>query len=209
MREGRFLLRGLRCGHISEERRKAHLALTRERKTEILNKSVSMLQNAQGMVVTEYRGMTVSQLDSLRARLRENNASLVVTKNTILKIALEQVGMAVPDELLTGPVAVAVAYQDLPQTVKNVLEFAGTNDVFVVKGGILNQTVVDSKQLKTISELPPLETLRAQLLGMITMPMTQFLGLLNEPARGVVAVIKAGSEGLVNVLAAYSQKDAA
>lgn len=185
------------------------MALTRERKTEILNKYVSMLQNAQGMVVTEYRGMTVSQLDSLRARLRENNASLVVTKNTILKIALEQVGMAVPDELLTGPVAVAVAYQDLPQTVKNVLEFAGTNDVFVVKGGILNQTVVDSKQLKTISELPPLETLRAQLLGMITMPMTQFLGLLNEPARGVVAVIKAGSEGLVNMLAAYSQKDAA
>ena len=125
------------------------MALTRERKTEILNKYVSMLQNAQGMVVTEYRGMTVSQLDSLRARLRENNASLVVTKNTILKIALEQVGMAVPDELLTGPVAVAVAYQDLPQTVKNVLEFAGTNDVFVVKGAFstrLSSTASSSRR---------------------------------------------------------------
>lgn len=185
------------------------MALTKERKTEILDKYVSMLQNAQGLVVTEYRGMTVNQIGGLRNRLRENNASLVVTKNTILKIALEQVGMAVPDDLLSGPVAIAIAYQDLPQTIKDVLEIAGSTDVFVVKGGILSQTVVDSSQLKTISELPPLEVLRAQILGTLTMPMTQFLGLLNEPARGVVAVIKAGSEGLVNVLAAYSQKDAA
>jgi len=194
---------------IPEERRKAHLALTKERKTQILEKYVAMLENARGMVVTEYRGMTVNQLAALRARLRENNASLVVTKNTLLKIALEQSGMAVPDELLNGPVAIAIAYQDLPQTVKNVLEFADDSDVFVIKGGIIGESVVDSPQLKTISELPPLETLRAEILGMMTMPMTQFLGLLDEPARGVVAVIKAGSEGLVNVLAAYSQKDAA
>ncbi|NLE50930.1 MAG: 50S ribosomal protein L10 [Chloroflexi bacterium] len=185
------------------------MALTKERKTQILEKYVAMLENARGMVVTEYRGMTVNQLAALRARLRENNASLVVTKNTLLKIALEQSGMAVPDELLNGPVAIAIAYQDLPQTVKNVLEFADDSDVFVIKGGIIGESVVDSPQLKTISELPPLETLRAEILGMMTMPMTQFLGLLDEPARGVVAVIKAGSEGLVNVLAAYSQKDAA
>lgn len=185
------------------------MALTKERKAEILEKYVSMLQDARGLVVTEYRGMTVSQLDALRARLRENNASLVVSKNTLLKMALKQTGMAVPDELLSGPVAIAIAHQDLPQTIKSILEFAGTTDIFVVKGGILDQTVVDGAQLKVISELPPLETLRAGLLGVITMPMTQFLGLLNEPARGVVAVIKAGSEGLVNVLAAYSQKDAA
>lgn len=185
------------------------MALTKERKTEILEKYVSMLQDARGLVVTEYRGMTVNQLDALRARLRENNASLIVTKNTLLKMALKQTDMAVPDELLSGPVAIAIAHEDLPQTIKNVLEFANTTDVFIIKGGILNETVVDSAQLKTISELPPLETLRAELLGMMTMPMTQFLGLLNEPARGVVAVIKAGSEGLVNVLAAYSQKDAA
>lgn len=185
------------------------MALTKERKAEILEKYISLLQDARGIVVTEYRGMTVNQLDGLRARLRENNASLVVTKNTLLKLALEQVGMAVPDELLSGPVAIAIAHQDLPLTIKNVLEFADTTDIFVIKGGILNQTVVDGPQLKAISELPPLETLRAELLGVMTMPMTQFLGLLNEPARGVVAVIKAGSEGLVNVLAAYSQKDAA
>jgi len=168
-----------------------------------------MLQNARGLVVTEYRGLTVHQLEDLRAKLRENNASLVITKNTLLKIALEQTNMAVDDHLLSGPVAVAIAYQDLPQTIKNVLEFAGTSEVFVIKGGILNQTVVNSAELKSISELPPLDTLRAEILGLVTMPMAQFVGLLNEPARGVVAVIKAGSEGLVNVLAAYSQKDAA
>lgn len=185
------------------------MALTKQRKTEILDNYVTMLQSAQGVVITEYRGMTVHQLDNLRAKLRENNASLIVTKNTLLKRALQQVGMAVPEDLLSGPVAIAVAQQDLPQTVKNVLEFAKTTDIFVIKGGILNETVVDGKQLEAISELPPLDTLRAEILGLLTMPMAQFLSLLNEPARGVVAVIKAGSEGLVNVLAAYSQKDAA
>ncbi len=61
---------------------------------------------------------------------------LTITKNTLLKIALREVGMAVPDDLLVGPVALAVAYEDLPATIKLVLEYAGTNELFIAKGGV-------------------------------------------------------------------------
>jgi large subunit ribosomal protein L10 len=185
------------------------LAISRKQKKELVAGYIEMLQKAKGVVVTEYRGMTMQAIDELRGKLREKDAGFTVTKNTLLKIALKEVGMAVPDDLLVGPVALVVAYDDLPATVKLVLEYAESNELFVAKGGVLGATAVRSRDLKMISELPPLDVLRAQLLGMVTMPLTQFMGLLNEPGRQLAAVIKAGSEGLVNVLAAYSQKEAA
>ncbi len=185
------------------------MAISRKRKQELVAGYVEILQQAKGVVITEYRGLTMKNMDELRGKLREKNAGFTVTKNTLLKVALREVGMAVPDDLLVGPVALAVAYEDLPATIKLVLEYAGTNELFIAKGGVLGSTAVQARDLKTISELPPLAVLRAQLLGVVAMPLTQFVGLLNEPGRQLVAVIKAGSDGLVNVLAAYSQKEAA
>jgi len=185
------------------------LAITKERKTQLFEEYVGMLQNAQGVVITEYRGMTMKQLDDLRTKLRDFNSRLTVTKNTLLKIALKEVGMAVPDELLAGPVALAVAYEDLPKTITTVLELSGTNDLFVVKGGIIGADIVKAKDLDAISKLPSLEVLRAQLLGTIVMPLTQFMSLLEEPGRQIVAVIQAATDGSVNVFAASSSDEAA
>jgi len=185
------------------------LAISKQRKDEILQEYLDMLANAKGVVITEYRGMTVKQLDVLRAKLREAKSGFAVTKNTIFKIALKQVGMAVPEDQLVGPVAVAIAYDDLATTIKTVLDQASSNDIFIVKGGIVGATAVRGDQLEAVSQLPSIDVLRAQLLGMVTMPLTQLVGLLEEPSRGVVAVIRAGTDGLVNVLAAYVQKDAA
>ncbi len=180
------------------------MAITRKRKEELIQQYVDLLQNARGLVITEYRGMTVQNLDALRGKLREQKATFTITKNTLLKIALGEVGMAAPDELLKGPVALVVANEDLPGTVKTVLEFA---NLFIAKGGISGASVFAQKDLKALSELPPLDVIRAQLVGMATMPLTQFLGLLEEPGRQLVGVIKAGSECLVNVLAAYAAKE--
>jgi large subunit ribosomal protein L10 len=183
------------------------LAITRKRKEELVAQYIDLLQDARGVVVTEYRGMTVQHLDVLRGKLREQNSSFTITKNTLLKIALNEVGMAVPEDLLKGPVALVVAREDLPGTVKTVLEYAGENDLFITKGGISGEAVFAQSDLKTLSELPPLDVIRAQLVGMATMPLTQFLSLLEEPGRQLVGVIKAGSECLVNVVAAYAAKE--
>ncbi len=183
------------------------MAITRERKKELVAEYVKILEQAKGVVITEYNGMTVKDLDELRGKLRENNAGFTVTKNTLLKIALDEVGMAVPEELLSGPVALAVAFEDLPSTVKTVLDYGDDSEIIVVKGGILGDTVVQEDELEAISKLPSLDELRGQLAGMVTMPMTQLVGLLEEPGRQIVAVINAATDGLVNVLAAYSQKE--
>lgn len=185
------------------------MAINKERKQELVAQYLEILQQARGVVVTEYRGMTMKQMDELRGKLRENNARFVITKNTLLKIALREAGWATDDKLLAGPVALIVAFDDLPNTIKLVLEYAGTNEIMVLKGGVVGNSVVKADQLDALSKLPPLDVLRAQLLGMVTMPLTQFVGLLNEPGRQVVAVIQAATDGLVNVLAAYTQKEAA
>lgn len=185
------------------------MAISKQRKEDLVAGYVDMLQKAKGVVITEYRGMTVKQLDELRAKLREKNAGFTITKNTLLKIALEEVGMAVPDRMLAGPVALAVAYEDLPSTIKTVLEHAKDNELFITKGSVVGQSIVGAGDLQALSELPPLDVLRAQLVGMVTMPVTQLLGLFEEPGRQVVAVIQAATDGLVNVLAAYVQKEEA
>lgn len=185
------------------------MAISKKRKEDLVAQYVELLSNARGIVVTEYRGMSMPQLDAIRSKLREVNSSYTITKNTLLRIAMEQVGMPVPVDLLKGPVALVVAQEDLPSTVKAVLDFADNNDVIVLKGGMMGEDQFGPDKLKAISELPSLDELRAQLLGMMTMPMTQFLGLLEEPGRQVVGVLKAATDGIVNVLAAYSEKDAA
>lgn len=185
------------------------MAINKERKDELVAQYIEMLQNAKGLVITEFRGMKMQHLDELRSKLREKNASFTVTKNTLLKIALAEVGMAVPDDLLTGPVATVFAYEDLPSAIKTVLEYAEDQELFVAKGGILGETAISEDQLTPISKLPPMDVLRAQLVGMTTMPLTSFLSLLEEPGRQVVGVIKAATDGVVNVLAAYVQKEEA
>lgn len=185
------------------------MAITKQRKEELVAEYIDVLQRARGVVVTEYRGMTVKQLDGLRAKLRDANSSFTVTKTTLLKRALGEVGMAIPEDLLNGPVAMVAAYEDLAGMVKAVLDFSGDQELLIVKGGIIGTSIIEESQLEEISKLPPLEVVRAQLVGMITMPLTQFAGLLEEPGRQLVYVVKAGSEGLVNVLAAYSQKQEA
>ncbi len=182
------------------------MAINRKRKEELVAQYTEMLKEARGVVITEYRGMTMSQLDELRGKLREKNASFTVTKNTLFQIALQEVGMAIPEDMLTGPVATVFAFEDLPATVKIVLEYAKTHEIFITKGGVIGSSVISKAQLEPISELPPLDTLRAELVGMVTMPMQSFLGLLEEPGRQFVGVIKAATDGVVNVLAAYVAK---
>jgi large subunit ribosomal protein L10 len=185
------------------------LAINKERKQELVAQYVELLQRTEGLVITEYRGMTMGNLDELRRKLREQNAQFTITKNTLFKIALREVGMIVPDDLLSGPVATVFAFQDLPSAVKTLLEFASEQELLVVKGGILGETIISPAELKPLSELPPMDVLRAQMAGMVTMPLASFMSLLEEPSRQVVGVLRAATEGVVNVLAAYSQKEEA
>ena len=172
------------------------MAITKERKDELVALYGEILQHTAGFVVTEFRYLSMKEVTELRGKLRASGAQFMVTKNTLLKIALEQHGWPVPDELLVGPVAVAFADGNFPDMAKAVLEYAKEREgKLTVKGGVMTGHIMNAKQIQMISELPSLDELRAQLAG-----------LLVQPATGLVSILNSATGQLVNVLHAYVQE---
>lgn len=183
------------------------MAITRERKDEIVAQYAELLDGASGLVVTEYRGMNVDKINDIRKALRQVGASYVVTKNRLLKLALENAGFSTGDVLLTGPVAVSFTREDLPAMVKVLLDKSRENEQLILKGAIIGQSVLKEADLKTLSELPSLDQLRAQILGLLTQPAQGLVSVIAAPSQGLVGVLDSASHMLANVLAAYAAKD--
>lgn len=167
------------------------MAINKARKDELVAKYVEMLERSEGVVITEYRGLSMARFNTIRAKLRETGAGYNVTKNTLFRIALNQVGLAVPEELLNGPVAVGFAYENFTGTIKALIDSTKDSELLILKGAILQQTVFPQGQLKTLSELPSLPDLRSMLLGLLVQPASQLVSLTVAPQRDVVSVIAA------------------
>lgn len=169
------------------------MPLSKERKTEILADYIEMLNNCAGIIVTEYRGLSVSKFQSIRAKLREKGATYSVTKNTLLKIALKEVGMACPEDLLKGPVAVSFASveQGVAGAVKTLMDSRKDFEQLILKGAIIDTDVFGENDIEMLSTLPSLSEIRAQLIGMLVQPASQLLSLLEAPQRDLVNVLHA------------------
>jgi large subunit ribosomal protein L10 len=171
------------------------LTITRERKEELLAAYTEMLSGSTGgIIITENRGMTVAQVADLRNRLRQStDARFVVTKNTLLRIALENSGWAVPLDMLQGATAVAFANGNVPGVMKVLQGFVKDNpEKLAIRGGILEmQTVFGEKDIDAVASMPTMEEIRAQLAGLIVQPAAQLAGLLNSATAQVVNVIQA------------------
>ncbi len=167
------------------------MAITKAEKSDILKDYLEMLGKAHGLVITEYRGMGMKNFNAVRSALRGLQGTYTVTKNTLLKLALRETGLPVPDELLTGPTAIAVAYGDVGSVTKAVLQRAKEDDLLVLKGAIMGQTVFRADQLEALSTLPTLDEARAMLIGTLQQPAVRLASLLTQPAQGVAMVLKA------------------
>ncbi|MDZ4765865.1 MAG: 50S ribosomal protein L10 [Chloroflexota bacterium] len=168
------------------------MAITRERKEELVSIYTQLLQGTDGFIVTEYRGLTVAKLFDLRNKLREVSGTYAITKNTLFTIALRENGWVVPESLLMGPVAIAFGNGNLPAVAKVVQGFIKDNaDVFIVKGGIIANSVFYAGDLEKITSLPTMEEIRAQLAGLIVQPASQLAGILQAATSQVVNVVQA------------------
>ncbi len=175
------------------------MAITRERKAELVALYGDLLSATNGFIVTEYRGLKFDQVRDLRARLRDAQGRYVVTKNTLFTIALQQAGWPVPAELLLGPTAVAFGDGNMPAVAKIILAFAKENvEVFKIKGGVLAGQIISDKQVEAVATLPSIDELRAQIAGLIV-----------QPASGLVGVFNAATAQVVQVLQAYVQANSA
>lgn len=168
------------------------MPLTRERKEELVEAMASELGAAQAIIVTHYRGLDVAELTELRGKLRASGASYHVIKNRLLRRAFALAELeAPPDELLTGPTAVAVLGEDLSGPSKAILEFAKKHEMLQVIGGIMSNQPMDAKGVEALSKLPTRDELLAQIVGVIQAPQRNLVSLLAAPARDLARVIDA------------------
>jgi large subunit ribosomal protein L10 len=151
------------------------------------------LRSAQTLMVADYRGLTMSEIDELRTRLLEAGARFTVVKNTLTKLAAEAAGTKDVLELIDGPTAIAFldANGDPAAVAKVLNETARARDVLVIRGGILDGSLVGDADIKRLATLPPAEILRAQLVGAVAGPLTTVVGLFTAPLRDLVGVIDA------------------
>ncbi|QIK67590.1 50S ribosomal protein L10 [Nocardioides sp. HDW12B] len=141
---------------------------------------VDSFQESTGAVLTEYRGLTVKQLQDLRSSLGEN-AHYAVVKNTLTQIAAKEAGVAGFDDLLTGPTAIAFINGDVVEAAKGLRDFAKANPALVIKGGYLDGRTVDVSEISKIADLESREVLLAKLAGGMLASLSQAAALFQAP----------------------------
>jgi large subunit ribosomal protein L10 len=163
----------------------------------VLANSTAVFADTSFVLVAQNKGLTVADVSELRRRMRAAGATYKVAKNRLATLALEGTRFDGVKPLLKGPTALAWS-MDPVAVAKTAVEFAKTNDKFVVLGGALGTQTLGADGVKALAELPSLETLRAQLVGLIQTPATRIAAVLQAPG-GQVA----------RVLSAYAKKDEA
>jgi large subunit ribosomal protein L10 len=141
---------------------------------------VESFQESAGAVLTEYRGLTVKQLQDLRRALGEN-ANYAVVKNTLTQIAATEAGVEGFDSLLTGPTAIAFINGDVVEAAKGLRDFAKANPALVIKGGVLDGNLLDATEIARLADLESREVLLARLAGGMLASLSQAVYLFNAP----------------------------
>lgn len=170
------------------------MALTKERKNELITHYSDWVSRSKALVLTQYIGLTMKDIDSLRVKIRENGGEFHIIKNTLAKLAFEQAGLPIPEGQFEGSTAIVFAFTDAPAMVKIVTEFAKTSEFLKIKGGYLEKQSLSPEGVKAVAELPPLPVVRAQLLGTLLAPAGKLVRTLAEPGRMIAAVIQAYAE---------------
>jgi large subunit ribosomal protein L10 len=167
--------------------------MLKEQKTRVVEQLTERLRDTETLMVADYRGLTMPEIDELRSKLLEAGARFTVVKNTLTRRAAEAAGRQEVLELIDGPTAIAfLDSEGDPAAVAKILnDTARTNDVLVIRGGLLEGTVVGDVEIKRLATLPSADVLRAQLVGAVAGPLTTVVGLFAAPLRDLVGVIDA------------------
>jgi large subunit ribosomal protein L10 len=172
------------------------LAISKEKKQELVKSYAEEFSRSQAAFLTGYRGLTVAELNRLRNKMREAGSGYHVVKNRLVRLALMEAGLSVPEEFLQGPTAIGFCYDDVVAPAKVLTEYAKESKVLTIKGGILGERVMDVQAISSLADLPPRDVLLTQLLSGIQSPMTGLIHVLSGTLRGLVTVLKARADQL-------------
>ena len=167
------------------------MAISKERKEEVLTTYTDWMKRSQAVILVEYTGVKMKDLDNIRNKIRESGGEFHVVKNTLARRAFADNGMKVSDDLLVKSTAVSFAFTDPASTAKALRDATKGNEFVKVKGGFMSGQALNAAQVTALADMPPLPVVRAQLLGVLLAPAGKLVRTIAEPARGLAAVVKA------------------
>lgn len=170
------------------------MAKSKQQKEAMLAQYIEWLGKSQAVVLVEYTGVTMKDLDAIRAKVREAGGEFHIVKNTLVKLALEKAGYTVPADYTLKSTALGFGYNDVAGFTKVLTEATRNMEAIKIKGGFMGHETLNPAQVKALASLPPLPVVRAQLLGMLSAPAGKLVRTLAEPGRRVASVLKAYSD---------------
>ena len=172
--------------------------MKKQDKEKVIADLTERLRTSETLLVADYRGLTMPQIDALRSRLLESGARFTVVKNTLTRRAAEAAGAEALLALLEGPSAIAFLETDgdMVAAAKALADSARETKVLAIRGGVMQGRTLTAEEIETLATLPALDVLRGQVLGAIVAPLTTFVALLNAPLQDLIGLIDARIEQL-------------
>lgn len=172
------------------------MAISKQRKDELVAQYIDLINNSKAIFVTDYTGMTVKSMEKMRREIRDANGAFHVIKNTLLKHALEETNKPVPEELFLGQVATGFAIAEVPSLAKKLVDLAKDEEHLTLKGAIFGEDILSVEDVEALAKLPSLPEVRSQIIG-----------LINTPAQNLAGVVASAVRQVVNVIDAYAKSE--
>jgi large subunit ribosomal protein L10 len=181
----------------------------KEDKERVVAELTERLRTSETLIVADYRGLTMPQIDELRGKLLEQGARFSVVKNTLTRRAAEAAGADALLALLDGPTAIAFLESggDAVAVAKALADAARTTRVLTIRGGLLEGRPIEGTAVEELAKLPPADVLRGQVLGAITAPLTAIVGLFTAPLQDLYGLLDARIEQLGGAQASAEQPE--
>ena len=155
--------------------------MNKEQKKNYISEMSAQFEKSEAVIVTHYQGLSVSQLDDLRKKMREHGIKFKITKNRITKLALGNTKMKDISNLFNGPTAVAIS-EDAITSAKILTKFSKENENLKIIGGIMGSDILDVEGVKNVATLPTLDEARAKIVGILRSPAQKIVSILLAPA---------------------------
>ena len=166
--------------------------MSREKKTQIIDSLQQVFSRCSIGILTDYRGLSASEMTDLRRRLRELGIEYRVVKNTLARFAAQRVGREEMLSFFEGPVAIAFGYSDIIEPARALADYIETSKASMsIKGGFLSDRLLTSEEVTTLSTLPSKEVLLARVVGGMQSPISALVSQLTAPMSGVIAILQA------------------
>jgi len=161
------------------------------KKAQTIDELTDQLDKAKLAILTDYRGLTVSDLQGLRGTLRPLGAEFRIAKNTLTKIAADRAGITGLDPALEGPLGLTLVYEDVVGASKAITDYARISRILTVKGAVIDKRFISAGDVEALSTMPSREVLYGRIVGLLASPMARTVGVLSGPSRSLAYLMQA------------------